>query len=314
MFGYNLIKWCFRYVWLGSTPTPLSQPPVLWAGKDPLRDPIRKGFHMELETQKITASFFNHHTATQLVWLGMAGILINTRGTIFLVDPLITMENSRGETLCEGLYRLKTPLPIEAIEMPRVDLVLYTHADNDHYGALTAQVFANQTQCRFMAPPPVKNLLEELGVQKARIITSTPYQSTQVAGAEVTVTPALHDWQELDPWRWEDCCGYLIKTKDGTIWHPGDTRWIDELSEFQDVDVLMFDVAAVDSHLGPEGSARLAESSGARIFVAYHYGTFDLPPGSFASCSFEDSLPYVARLSGSYLAINPGELVHLPIE
>lgn len=79
------------------------------------------------------------------------------------------------------------------------------------------------------------------------------------------------------------------------------------------VDVLFFDVAAVDSHLGPAGSARLVENSGAKVMVAYHYGTFDLPPGSFGGCDPLDALPYVQGLPARFLMLNPGEPLRLPL-
>jgi L-ascorbate metabolism protein UlaG (beta-lactamase superfamily) len=129
---------------------------------------------------------------------------------------------------------------------------------------------------------------------------------------EIKVTPALHDWQENEPWGRQDCCGYVLKTPDGSIWHPGDTRLIDPLLEIRDIDVLFFDVAAVEAHLGPQGSVRLAESSGARVLVAYHYGTFDLPPGSFGGCDPADSLPLIAGLPADFLQPDPGEILWLP--
>jgi L-ascorbate metabolism protein UlaG (beta-lactamase superfamily) len=266
-----------------------------------------------LVTRPITSSFFAQRHDTRFAWLGMAGVILNVRGTLLLIDPLITLEASGGRELCEGDYPLKVPLPIEAKDIPRVDYVLYTHADNDHFGRLTAALLAGQPQCRFIAPPPVERALLELGVPPGRLITARDFVTIQAGDAEVYITPALHNWQEKDGWQRGDCCGYLIKTPDGTIWHPGDTRLIPELLQVRDVDVIFFDVAAVEAHLGPQGSARLAASSGARLMIAYHYGTFDLPPGSFATFDPDDSLPYLAGLSAEFSRPSPGELVRLPL-
>lgn len=268
----------------------------------------------ELRSRKIVPSFFEGRKDTVLTWLGMAGALINIRGTILLIDPLITAAGSNGQQTCESGHRLKIRLPIEAKDVPRVDAVLYTHADGDHFGHLTAETFEARLRPRFLAPPPVQRMLEDLGIDRERIITARDFESVWIDDVEVVVTPALHDWQEKNPWQRGDCCGYLIKTIDGTIWHPGDTRLIDELLEVGDVDVLFFDVAAVDAHLGPAGSARLAETSGARVMLAYHYGTFDLPPGTFGSCDPQDSWPYVEGLSARFLQLDPGELLRLPLE
>ena len=107
----------------------------------------------------------------------------------------------------------------------------------------------------------------------------------------------------------------MIKTPDGVIWHPGDTRLIPELEEIKDVDVLFFDVTTVAAlaHLGPEGSARLARTPGSKKMIASHYGTFDLPVGSWGNCDPTDSLPYIKDLDADFLQLNPGEVLRLPI-
>ena len=263
----------------------------------------------QLTTFPIQPSFFEPQDSTTAAWLGMAGVLINARGRILLIDPLIVSTFKDGREISEEGYKLKVPLPIQARDIPQADLVCYTHADDDHLGRMTAKALAERLTCRFLAPAPVAQRLVELGIDPSRIDTAKDYDSLHLGPLEVLVTPALHDWQEHNPWQRNDCCGYLVRTPDGSLWHPGDTRLIDELLEIKDVDVLFFDVAAVEAHLGPAGSARLAASCDARILVAYHYGTFDLPPGSFASFDPEDALPYVQGLSAKFVRPNPGELI-----
>jgi L-ascorbate metabolism protein UlaG (beta-lactamase superfamily) len=268
----------------------------------------------ELITQKISTTFFEVRDATLVTWLGMAGALINARGTIILVDPLISVSMADGQQVSESGFRQKVPVPIEASAVPRADMVAYTHADDDHIGLVTAKTLADRSSCRFLAPPPVQRRLKEAGIAEDRIDIARDFMSMRLGSVEITVTPALHDWQAENPWQRGDCCGYLFKTPDGTIWHPGDSRLIDELLDVKGVDVLFFDVAAVNAHLGPEGSARLAVSSGAKIMIAYHYGTFDLPPGSFGSFDPQDSLPYVKDVPARFLQLNPGEVLQLPVD
>jgi L-ascorbate metabolism protein UlaG (beta-lactamase superfamily) len=268
----------------------------------------------ELRPQEISPSFFDTRRDTVVTWLGMAGVLINARGTILFIDPLLTAVESEGQRICESGHRLKVSLPLEAEDVPRADAVLYTHADGDHLGRLTAETFGTRLDPRFLAPPPVERILWDIGIGEGAIAVARDFESTRIGQVSVVVTPALHDWQEENPWQRGDCCGYLVHTPDGTIWHPGDTRLTDELLTIRGVDVLFFDVAAVNAHLGPAGSARLAETCGAKVMVAYHYGTFDLPPGTFGSCDPKDSLPHVKGLSARFLQLNPGEPLRLPLE
>ncbi|MHC4740050.1 MAG: MBL fold metallo-hydrolase, partial [Planctomycetota bacterium] len=198
----------------------------------------------ELKSRRIDRSFFDERGDTAVTWLGMAGAAVNSRGTIIFIDPLLTVVRTDGEERCESGHRFKIQLPIEAKDVPRADTVMYTHADGDHFGELTAKTFAEKTNCRFIAPRPVQERLEKLGIESGRIITARDFESIAVGAVEVVVTPALHDWQKENPWQRGDCCGYIVRTADGAIWHPGDTRLIDEHLEVKDVDVLFFDVAA----------------------------------------------------------------------
>jgi L-ascorbate metabolism protein UlaG (beta-lactamase superfamily) len=263
----------------------------------------------KLKTIHIDDSFFDKREDTIFTWLGMAGALINCRGTIILIDPLISY--GADEETCETGNHLLVPLPVTADNLPKAGVVCYTHADSDHFAEKTAKILNSRLAPTFISPSPVMERLNNIGIEKSRLIKIKDYARYSFGDAEILITPALHDWQEVNPWKREDCCGYLIKTPDGTIWHPGDTRLIPELEEIKNVDILFFDVAAVDSHLGPKGSARLAETSGAKAMIAYHYGTFDLPAGSYGGCDPDDSLPYIKDLKAVFLRPDPGEIIRL---
>jgi L-ascorbate metabolism protein UlaG (beta-lactamase superfamily) len=263
----------------------------------------------KLKTVPISDSFFDKREDTILAWLGMAGALINSRGTIIFIDPLISY--GAGNEMCETGNHLLVPLPITADNVPKADFICYTHADSDHFAEKSARILNSRLAPTFISPGPVFESLSKIGVDKSRLIKIKDFASYSFGDTEIIITPALHDWQEVNPWKREDCCGYLIKTPDGTIWHPGDTRLIPELEAVKDVDILFFDVAAVDSHLGPKGSARLAETSGAKAMIAYHYGTFDLPAGSYGGCDPDDSLPYIKDLNAKFFRPDPGEIIKL---
>ena len=57
--------------------------------------------------------------------------MINSRGVVMLIDPLITTVESGGQLLSEAGYHFKIPVPIEARDIPRADVVMYTHADDE---------------------------------------------------------------------------------------------------------------------------------------------------------------------------------------
>lgn len=267
---------------------------------------------LPLVTQSISPAFFDARDTTQVVWLGMAGVLVNSRGTIILIDPLLSAVEKDGKAFCEGGFEMLVPLPIDAQAIPRVDMVLYTHADDDHLGRMTAETLAARLPCPFLAPQRVEPILREVSIGAERITIARDFMRLKIGSVEIEVTPALHDYQQDLPFQRGDCCGYLLKTPDGTIWHPGDTRLIDELFQIKGVDVFFFDIFAVESHLGSEGSARLAASCGAKVMVAYHYGTLKFPP-NFPNFDPTDAYPFIENIPARYLVLNPGEPLELPV-
>ena len=229
-------------------------------------------------TRAIGPDAFATSDGTYLWWLTNAGFLINARGTLVMVDPAISLSDEEREVSETG-HRLLVPLPIQAQGVSRLDICLYTHADYDHFAPATARTLI-PTGALFVGPPPVAVELEKLGVPAERIRVARAGERAAVGPVTVAVTPADHPWQIRDParfgppWKPEECCGYLVSTPDGAIWHPGDTRLMDEHIEMRGVDVLLLDASRNEYHLGVENAVRLANASDARHIIPHHYGTY----------------------------------------
>lgn len=74
-------------------------------------------------TQPFGAAAFEPSKQTTVRWLGFAGFFINSRGTTLMIDPVL--EGFDMPVLIE--------IPITPQVVPRLDAVLITHGDNDHY-------------------------------------------------------------------------------------------------------------------------------------------------------------------------------------
>jgi L-ascorbate metabolism protein UlaG (beta-lactamase superfamily) len=255
---------------------------------------------------------FAQSDETALWWLTNAGFLINAHGTLVMVDPAISLA-ADGSGLSETGHRLLLPLPIEAGEVPRVDAVLYTHADYDHYASATARELM-RTGALFLGPPPVADALRKLGAEHVHVARAG--ETVEVDRVRITVTPADHPWQARDPakfgppWQPEDCCGYLVATPDGAIWHPGDTRLMPEHLRFRDVDVLLLDVSRNAYHLGVESAARLANALDRALIIPHHYGSYDHPDPSPYNPYNGDPAEVAARVRDGgrrFQVLAPGE-------
>ena len=74
-------------------------------------------------TQPFGAEAFEASDRTVLRWLGMAGWLVNARGTTLMIDPLLSGFD----------MPIMIEMPLAAGDVPHLDAVLVTHSDNDHF-------------------------------------------------------------------------------------------------------------------------------------------------------------------------------------
>lgn len=232
-------------------------------------------------TKPLQPEAFAQSSATTVWWLSGAGFLINSRGTLIMIDPVISMQSGSAEISEIGL-RMRVPLPIESKDVPRLDAVLYTHADNDHVGTLTPKTLV-KPYTMFAGTAPVVRSLKTLGVPTGQTLVLQIGEKFRIGQIEIMVTPADHPWQlkdtakNGDPWGPEDCCGFLIRTPDGTVWCTGDTRLLPEHLQMTGIDLLLLDISRDEYHLGPADAIRLANKLKPAHLIPYHYGTYDAP-------------------------------------
>lgn len=219
--------------------------------------------------QPIPAEAFGAIDHTELRWLGGGGIMLNSRGTALMIDPVL-----------EGFdMPLLFEPPITAGAVPHLDGVLITHIDNDHFSVPTCQHLAPVCKS-YYAPGYVARIMSENGLIG---IGHDIGEKFQIGPVGVTPTPAWHNWQNDSPdhqyreWKREDYCGYWFDTPDGRIWLPGDSRLLPEHLEMPSPDVILFDFSDNDWHIGLEGAIKLANAYPKAKLLCTHWGTVDAP-------------------------------------
>jgi L-ascorbate metabolism protein UlaG (beta-lactamase superfamily) len=221
-------------------------------------------------TQPFGAEAFGRSDGTTLRWLGMAGFLINSRGTTLMVDPLL-----------EGFdMPVLITFPIASRAVPRLDAVLVTHSDNDHYSVPTNKAIASVTRA-FHSTHYVDSLMKRDGL---RSVGHGIGDTFNVGPVRVTVTPADHAWQNAMPgastrvFKKEDSAGFWIETPDGTLWAPGDSRLIPEHHlRMPAPDALLFDFSDSEWHFGLAGAVRMANAYPDTPLLLHHWGSVDAP-------------------------------------
>jgi hypothetical protein len=136
-------------------------------------------------TQAFGEDAFEASGETILRWLGMAGFLINTRGTTLMVDPLLGGFD----------MPIMIEMPIAAKDVPHLDAILVTHSDNDHYSVATCRDLAPFTPA-YHSTKYVASLMTSEGLAAYGHDIGDVFN---VGHARVEVTPADHAWQNASP-------------------------------------------------------------------------------------------------------------------
>ena len=199
----------------------------------------------------------------------MAGFFINSRGTTLMVDPLL-----------EGFdMPLLITFPIAPKAVPRLDAVLVTHADNDHFSVPTNQDLKPVTRA-YHSTVYVDSLMKNLGLPAAGHGIGDAFN---VGNLRVTLTPADHAYQNAFPgmskrhFKNEDACGFLIATPDGTIWAPGDSRLLPQHLIMPAPDAILFDFSDSEWHFTLAGAVKLANAYPNTVLLLNHWGSVDAP-------------------------------------
>lgn len=218
----------------------------------------------------ITKDAFCAADTTVVRWLGNGGAMLNVRGTVIMIDPLL-----KGFDM-----PLLVDVSVKKEDITRLDGILITHSDNDHFSRATCLDLADVCG-GFHTTHRVKELFqtEQIGAAKGYDIG----EEFTVGNAKIKLTPADHGWQNDSPkyadrfYRQEECCGFWIETPDGSIWMPGDSRLMEEQLTMPQPDVILLDISDSSWHIGLKGVERLTAAYPDAVLIPIHWGCVDAP-------------------------------------
>jgi L-ascorbate metabolism protein UlaG (beta-lactamase superfamily) len=213
---------------------------------------------------------FTSSNLTTIRWLGMAGFFVNSRGTSFMIDPLL-----------EGYdMPLLMDFPIKPKDVSRLDAVFATHSDNDHYSVATFKDLASVTK-QFHSTVFVDSLMKNEGLHSYGHFIGETFNVGKIS---VRLTLADHAWQNNFPkpgqryYEPGDACGFWFNTPDGSIWAPGDSRFMQEQLHMPTPDAILFDYSEDAAfHAGLEGAVKIANAYPDTPLILGHWGFVDAP-------------------------------------
>src|ERR1043165_2135141 len=214
---------------------------------------------------------------TKLKWFGHAAFSITTpNGKVLLIDPwLRNPSNPEGKDNKDALAAVS-----------KVDYILLTHGHRDHVG--DAVEIAKKTGALLIANPELAGNLVKLTDFPAKQAQDNIMQmggEIQIADGEVTIgmTEAVHSSSVFNPKAGPNDperayggspAGFVIMIQNGpTIYHTGDTAYfkdMETIGETYSIDVALINI----SQMGPNLSARAAQSVRAKLAIPMHFVTF----------------------------------------
>jgi len=221
-----------------------------------------------------------------LAWLGHATVLVNFFGVKILTDPVLFPRiGIRLPGFTIGPKRLTAPA-LEFDELPKIDLVVLSHAHFDHLDLRTLRCFDENT--KVITARATKDLLRRTQFRDINEFDWGEGKNFGTAAGEITVSafPVKH-WgarKRRDDYRGYN--GYLIECRgreSRRIIFAGDTAMTDSFAELRRhgaIDLAIMSISAynpwIRSHCTPEQAIEMANDAGARFIMPVHHQTFRL--------------------------------------
>ncbi|HZS18984.1 MAG TPA: MBL fold metallo-hydrolase [Candidatus Udaeobacter sp.] len=215
-------------------------------------------------------------------WIGHATVLINFFGIKILTDPvLFDRVGIRLPGFTIGPKRLTAPA-LEFDELPKVDVVLLSHAHFDHVDLRTLHCFDATT--RVVTAPNTSDLLKWTRLRDVTELHWGEHKCIRCRSGEVVISAfQVKHWgarKQRDIHRGYN--GYLIERDGRRILFAGDTAMTDRFGKIRPrpIDLAIMGIGAynpwIQSHCTPEQAVEMANAADAQFIMPVHHQTFRL--------------------------------------
>ena len=259
-----------------------------------------KGQAVAPQTIQLTEKDFQDNGNTTVYWLGGGGGMINSHGTVIMIDPLL-----------EGFdMPLLIDMPIDVKDVPHVNGVFVSHVDNDHYSRPTLRDLKDRIDEIHTSYYVAGLMKEECGIDHA--IGHEWGHHVKINDVDVEFTPADHAWQnavakyQYRVWEDKEYCGFYVRTKDAKIWYVGDSKLMDCQLKMEEPDVMLFDFADNIVHIGLENAYKLANTYPNAKLILIHWGSVDAPASTAFNGDPQNMIDHVVNPE-RVLVLAPGQ-------
>jgi len=213
-------------------------------------------------------------------WLGHTSVLLKIDGFTILTDPVLSMRVGIDLKLfTPGLKRLVAPA-LSVRDLPKIDLVLLSHAHFDHFDLPTLRRLEN----RGTEVVTAARTADLLRVNRYRKVSELGWGGrVRVGPAEVRAFQVRHWGARMRSDTYRGYNGYTIEAGRYRILFGGDTAFttnFQPLKNSRPFDLAVMPIGAYDpwihAHCTPEQALQMADDAGAEFFLPVHHQTFSL--------------------------------------
>ena len=219
-------------------------------------------------------------TGLHAAWLGHSTVLLGIDGFNILTDPVFSCRVgiSLGP-MTLGIKRL-VDVASPLAELPRIDLILLSHAHMDHFDLPSLRSLENAGTHVVTAA----NTSDLLRVKRYAKVDELGWNnSVRVGPASIKAFQVAHWGARMRRDIYRGFNGYLVESGRYRLLFGGDTAYTDvfkSLKSSQPVDLAIMPIGAYDPwirvHCNPEQAWTMANQAGADYILPVHHQTFQL--------------------------------------
>ena len=212
-------------------------------------------------------------------WLGHATVLLRVEGMTILTDPVLSNRVGVGLGLLTGGPRRLVAPALLARELPKIDLILISHAHFDHLDRPTLVRLPKRTPV--ITAYQTQDLVRDLGF---RDVTELQWgeQVEMENGLRVSAWEVAHWGARTFYDMHRGFNAYLLESAKRRVLYGGDTAYHEGFKEIggSPVDLAVVGIGAYDpyvaAHATPEQAWAMASHVKAKYVLPMHHSTFRL--------------------------------------
>jgi len=216
----------------------------------------------------------NHDLAA--VWIGHATVLVRFGGLTIITDPVMLNRVGVGFGLITGGPRRHVAPALSIRQLPKLDLILLSHAHFDHLDRPTLSRLDKNVPV--ITAHHTLDLLLDLGF---RSVTELRWgESTDFRGVNICAHAVKHWGARTFYDSHRGFNAYVLDDGKRRILYGGDTAFHEGFRDVRRVDLAIFGIGAYDpyvaAHATPEQAWQMADHCHAGRLLPMHHSTFRL--------------------------------------